>query len=820
VHQRHRAHPVAEVLENATERRVGQRVGLQAHEAGDNLHVVLHPVMHFLQQHFLLAKRGPDPLLRLDAVHGNGHEVGHGRHHGQLVVAEARARARAERERADHPLLDGQRVAGVGLHAKGLHQLGARVGRALHVLGHDTAAVAGRAAAHRHAEIEPLDVAGLGLGNAGAGVEPQPAGPLLHQEVEEDLAIEEVHHLAAQLLDDALRLAAREEADGGFGEDLRPAPALGQRFLRLPQRRDVHDCHGAADDLAMGVADRRRAVGDEGPRAVEALDLEQLADDRLAALHGAGRGPIVRPHRLAAVAPPRLIDGVIADAVRGRARAAPHLLVRGVALNVSAPGIHHGHPYGQGLHEGFQAVLVAEGLGAGGLQGLLGPLALGNVLHGPEPAQQRGLGVELQLGALADPLHFGPHDNPVLDVVGLPPKRSLPGAVHEIPVPRVDGGQERLIRQRRSHGDAKDPVRLVGPAQLVATNVQSPAPRVGDGLGTAQITLAPAQGLRGARPGNGHCQLARQALPEGNGLEGKHPLAPVGEVQQAQQFSAHAQRSQGHRFEPLVPAVAQGARFLAPPLGSGAKLRRAVRPKTALRGEAWSRRIVSSANHAAARVLQEGVPLAVAHNSARGVPRAKPACLAEELLGEAPRFVVRVIIALSQADANGLAAGALLEEARGGLDQLARARALVYQAEEFGGRIALQLGLLGLGDVDAIDVGVAFPGKGHDPDEIDPFTQGHVLLRLVPQRYGLTDQRQDRLRQKMPELAIPAGQGCRRRVAVQYAPVGRDAEHRVGILLREPRQHLGALVGLAQCPLGPRAEVRRTARFDCPLGHG
>ena len=65
VDQGHRTHAVGHVLEDVAHAGVRQSLGLQGHQAGNDLHVVLHAVMDFLQQYFLLGERSPDTLLSL-----------------------------------------------------------------------------------------------------------------------------------------------------------------------------------------------------------------------------------------------------------------------------------------------------------------------------------------------------------------------------------------------------------------------------------------------------------------------------------------------------------------------------------------------------------------------------------------------------------------------------------------------------------------------------------------------------------------------------------------------------------------------------------
>ena len=93
-----------------------------------------------------------------DALHGDRHMIGDGLHQVQLVLGELRLRPRAERERSDDPVLIHQGMAGIRLDAERADQIGAGIGRVLNVIDHDPAAVPRRAAANRHAEIEPFDL--------------------------------------------------------------------------------------------------------------------------------------------------------------------------------------------------------------------------------------------------------------------------------------------------------------------------------------------------------------------------------------------------------------------------------------------------------------------------------------------------------------------------------------------------------------------------------------------------------------------------------------------------------------------------------------
>jgi len=66
-------------------------------------------------------------------------------------------------------------------------------------------------AADGDAEVEPLEPPGLLGGDAGAGVEPQPTGGRVDEEIEEGLAVEVGHHRLAELVHKALGIVGREQ---------------------------------------------------------------------------------------------------------------------------------------------------------------------------------------------------------------------------------------------------------------------------------------------------------------------------------------------------------------------------------------------------------------------------------------------------------------------------------------------------------------------------------------------------------------------------------------------------------------------------------
>ena len=94
-----------------------------------------------------------------------------------------------------------------------------------------------------------------------------------------------------------------------------------------------------------------------------------------------------------------------------------------------------------------------------------------------------------------------------------------------------------------------------------------------------------------------------------------------------------------------------------------------------------------------------GLPALSQIGSPRLVAGAEPVLQPDELLREAAGLVVGIVVPLAQPDADGLAAGVLLEEGDRRPDQVPGFPALIHQAEEFHRSLPLLLGLLALGDV-------------------------------------------------------------------------------------------------------------------------
>jgi len=89
-------------------------------------------------------------------------------------------------------------------------------------IGHQPATVLGGMPAQGPAAVQPLDLRGVQLRNAGAGIEAQALLLVVHQEIEGNLAIEEFEHLAAQFVHHTLRVVTVEQPAGRFSQQLGP----------------------------------------------------------------------------------------------------------------------------------------------------------------------------------------------------------------------------------------------------------------------------------------------------------------------------------------------------------------------------------------------------------------------------------------------------------------------------------------------------------------------------------------------------------------------------------------------------------------------
>ena len=174
-------------------------------------------------------------------------------------------------------------MAGIGPHAIRLDQVGARIRRAGNVLGNNATPFAGRAPAHRRPIVQPLDPPGFLRRNARAGVQVQLAGALVHQEVEEHLAVEVLHHLATERFHRHLGLVAAQQLAGGFGQKVESGGRLPKRLFGLFASYHVHDRRGKPPkriDVCLGVIGRLVAHPDNGHDGLASQDgHRQIADD-------------------------------------------------------------------------------------------------------------------------------------------------------------------------------------------------------------------------------------------------------------------------------------------------------------------------------------------------------------------------------------------------------------------------------------------------------------------------------------------------------------------------------------------------------------
>jgi hypothetical protein len=157
--------------------------------------------------------------LGLLAVDGNGHLVRHDFHERQVIIGEPGPHAGGERKTAQNAALDRQRVRGVSLDATGFGELGARVEGVLNVLNYNTTGVAGRATADARTIVEPFNLAGHFVRDAGTSVEVELAALFIREVIEEELAIKEIEHALAEAVDDTLRGIGGEQVASGLGEE-------------------------------------------------------------------------------------------------------------------------------------------------------------------------------------------------------------------------------------------------------------------------------------------------------------------------------------------------------------------------------------------------------------------------------------------------------------------------------------------------------------------------------------------------------------------------------------------------------------------------
>ena len=194
-------------------------------------------------------------------------------------------------------------------------------------------------------------------------------------------------------------------------------------LVGLPVVRRHQEAEGLAEDLALCVA--------EGPlgSGVEQLDPAPLVghDDRLE-----------DPFRELAVQP-----------LRGPQR---HLGPLAVGDLPRQQDIGPGQLGGALLDPAFKLVVRPP-------QGLLRPLALGDVMGDTDPSHCAAVGIELDLRPLPDPPRLTIDEDAVLEVVGGSLQRSRPRLEYEVPIVRMDDRPELLVGQRQSLGARGTPDR-------------------------------------------------------------------------------------------------------------------------------------------------------------------------------------------------------------------------------------------------------------------------------------------------------------------------------------------------------------------------
>ena len=151
------------------------------------------------------------------------------------------------------------------------------------------------ATAHGHPVVEPFDLASLLVGNAGAGIQPQAPCGLIHQEVKERLAIQVGHHLAAKLIDQSLGVIGRQEPSRRVGKKLELSFAPAQGLLVRLALGYIHGDGNAAENAALGIADRSAGSFRKPAPATGQNDLQFHGGDDSVLRYGALKGQIGIP---------------------------------------------------------------------------------------------------------------------------------------------------------------------------------------------------------------------------------------------------------------------------------------------------------------------------------------------------------------------------------------------------------------------------------------------------------------------------------------------------------------------------------------------
>ncbi len=136
------------------------------------------------------------------ALHGDGHLVGHRLHQIEILPREAASRLGSKGD-ADHFARSHQRVAGVSLDAVRFDELRSGIGNRADVFHDHTDRVPGYTSTDRHPIIQPFNPLRFLVGNSREGIEMESSHLLVHDEVEERMAVEVLHDLMGKLTDDS-----------------------------------------------------------------------------------------------------------------------------------------------------------------------------------------------------------------------------------------------------------------------------------------------------------------------------------------------------------------------------------------------------------------------------------------------------------------------------------------------------------------------------------------------------------------------------------------------------------------------------------------
>ena len=343
----------------------------------------------------------------------------------------------------------------------------------------------------------------------------------------------------------------------------------------------------------------------------------------------------------------------------------------------------------------------------------------------------------------------------------------------------------------------------------------------------AEACLALAKFLPGPSLRQGLRRIVRHALEKLDAARREPSRALVVELDEPVHRGAAAQGYEGHGFVPLPVAAVAGAALSVLFTRAGQEVGRAVAPEAAVRREEGDGRIEPPAQDVAAHAFQHRVSDAVAFHLALEVADAEPVLRLDEANRKARGLEVREVVAVPQADADGLAAGSFLQED----DQVARELGgfvvRVEETQEVHGRLALLLRQFALGDVlpdagGSDDPAVGIPQDHVAPrDEPFPPVTRHDGIGVVrddgPARDAVGEEaghgvvaRNEHREPVLPEHLFPRPARERQQVLV--------AEGDAALPVEPDGEHLDAFEQLAQAMLRVPQRVRRAGLVPLPPG--